>query len=67
MVRVLLIEDDPAISDITRYFLSAQPGYSVTVERVSLDDTGLELSREVVSEDRYEPTAATVYVGVAVR
>lgn len=30
MVRVLLIEDDPAISDITRYFLGAQPGYSVT-------------------------------------
>ena len=33
MVRVLLIEDDPAISDITRYFLSAQPGYSVTCAR----------------------------------
>ena len=45
----------------------AQPGYSVTVERVALDDTGLELAREVVREDRYEPTAATVYVGVAVR
>ena len=30
MVRVLLVEDDPAISDITRYFLNRQSGYSVT-------------------------------------
>ena len=45
----------------------AQPGYSVTVERVALDDGGLELSREVVGEDRYEPVAATVYVGVTER
>ena len=29
MVRVLLVEDDPAIADITSYFLSAQPGYTV--------------------------------------
>ena len=33
MVRVLLIEDDPAIADITSYFLSAQPEYCVTCAR----------------------------------
>ena len=33
MVRVLLIEDDPAISDITRCFLTAQGGYTVTCAR----------------------------------
>lgn len=33
MVRVLLVEDDPAISDITRYFLTSQPGYSVACAR----------------------------------
>lgn len=30
MVRVLLVEDDPAISELTRAFLLAQPGYDVT-------------------------------------
>lgn len=30
MIRILLIEDDPAISEITSYFLTAQPGYAVT-------------------------------------
>lgn len=33
MIRVLLVEDDPAISDITRYFLTSQGGYTVTCAR----------------------------------
>ena len=43
------------------------PGYAVTVERVTLDADGGELAREVVNEERYEPVAATVYVGVTER
>ena len=45
----------------------AMPGYAVTVERVTLDADGGELAREVVNEERYEPVAATVYVGVTER
>lgn len=43
----------------------ALPGYEVTVELVTVGDD--EESREVVSEDTYEPVAPTVYVGVTER
>lgn len=46
---------------------AAQAGYSVTVERVTLGGDGEELLRETMGEDRYEPAAATVYVGVTER
>ena len=29
MAKILLIEDDKAIADITRYFLESQPDFSV--------------------------------------
>lgn len=45
----------------------AEPGYSVIVERVALDDNGQESAREIVSEDTYEPLAPMIYVGVTQR
>ena len=42
----------------------AQPGYAATVERVTLDDDGLETACETVSEDAYAALAPAVYVGV---
>lgn len=33
MTHILLVEDDKAVSDITRYFLEAQKGYQVTCAR----------------------------------
>ena len=45
----------------------AQAGFAVTVERVTLGGDGEELARETVGTDRYEPVAATVYVGVTER
>ena len=45
---------------------AAQPGYAVTVERVTVDESGAE-TREIVGQDKYEPTAQTVYVGVTER
>ena len=45
----------------------AKAGFAVTVERVTLGGDGEELARETVGSDRYEPVAATVYVGVTER
>jgi len=45
----------------------AKTGYSVRVERVSLDVDGQEISRELVSEDVYEAAAPMIYVGVTER
>lgn len=45
----------------------AQPGYTVTVERVTTDEDGQEIAREAVGQDRYEPVAPTIYVGVTPR
>ena len=44
-----------------------EPGYTATVERLTLDALGNELERENVSTDSYEPVAPTVYVGVTER
>lgn len=42
----------------------AQPGYAVTVRRVTLGENGEQLASETISEDTYEPAAPTIYVGV---
>ena len=42
----------------------AQPGYTATVERITLDEGGAELARETVSEDTYDAFAPVIYVGV---
>ena len=44
-----------------------EPGYTATVERLTLDALGNELERETVSTDSYDPIAPTVYVGVTER
>lgn len=45
----------------------AQPGYSVIVERVTLDENGEQVSAEVISEDVYEAIAPIIYVGMQER
>ncbi|MGN0775249.1 MAG: VanW family protein [Candidatus Ventricola sp.] len=45
----------------------ALAGYEVSVERVTLDENGLETAAEIVSESVYEAVAPTIYVGVQQR
>ena len=45
----------------------AQPGYSVTVERITLGGDGEAMTAEVISQDLYEAVAPVIYVGVTPR
>ncbi len=45
----------------------ALAGYEVSVERVTLDENGLETAAEIVSDSVYEAVAPTIYVGVQQR
>ena len=45
----------------------ALAGYEVSVERVTLDENGLEIGAEIVSDSIYEAVPPTVYVGVQQR
>lgn len=47
--------------------LEAKPGYKASVERVELDEDGVERSRETVFEGEYAPQAQAIYVGVNAR
>ncbi len=45
----------------------ALEGYAVQVERVTIDDAGLETASEIVSESTYDAVPPTIYVGVTER
>ena len=45
----------------------ALAGYEVSVERVTLDEGGLEIAAEIVSDSVYEAVPPTIYVGVQQR
>ena len=45
----------------------ALAGYEVSVERVTLDENGLEIAAEIVSDSVYEAVPPTIYVGVQQR
>lgn len=45
----------------------ALPGYTARVERVTMDADGQEISREMISENTYEPQAPMIYVGMKER
>ena len=42
----------------------AQMGYIAEVNRITLDESGAEIAREIISEDTYEAVPPTVYVGI---
>ena len=46
---------------------AALAGYEVSVERVTLDESGLEIAAEIVSDSVYEAVPPTIYVGVQQR
>ena len=46
---------------------AALAGYAVSVERVTLDENGLEIAAEIVSDSVYEAVPPTIYVGVQQR
>ncbi len=46
---------------------AALAGYAVSVERVTLDENGLEIAAEIVSDSVYEAVPPTIYVGVQER
>ena len=46
---------------------AALAGYEVSVERVTLDENGLEIAAEIVSDSVYEAVPPTIYVGVQQR
>ena len=45
----------------------ALAGYEASVERVTLDENGLEIAAEIVSDSVYEAVPPTIYVGVQER
>jgi len=45
----------------------ALEGYAASVYRVTLDDAGQEIAREVISEDAYDAVPPMIYVGVTQR
>lgn len=46
---------------------AALAGYAVSVERVTLDENGLEIAAEIVSDSVYEAVPPMIYVGVQQR
>lgn len=46
---------------------AALAGYEVSLERVTLDENGLEIAAEIVSDSVYEAVPPTIYVGVQQR